>query len=514
MNSDDTMSREYLRLLRMLFIIAGCITLCLGAELGIDVFLGASTSRLFEFGSNDFRNLANALNRSFNQLLAIVFTTVAIAVPLTANMYSVKLLDHFIRDRVNLVVLGLFVLGVPNSLWLLHNSKETYQPTFQLYLGLGMGIVYPALLIPYLYYVFHFLHPSHILWQLERELRADLAAVARDAGEAAPLARSVPRARAVADLMEHIAGVGIRSVERLDRSTAMESVATMKRIVHGYWRIKDRLPVAWFAAEPGSFRGLSKDALAEMSESRRWFEMKALQQLREVLSAASPRVHDLVGSIAETLSDLGLSPEAQQDPYLEELVVEYFNTFLRLTLNRKDTRSAFVIFDHYRMYAEGLCERRPDLALEVAYYLQYYAHVAREQAVPFVVEVIAHDLGRLVRFAWDHNTPNRAKLLERFLLFDRDIQGPPLPGLKKAQVILAGYLLLKGLSDQARQIGESLRGLEPRFLAALEDDLIHVRRERYWEVNDRRINLDYVPEDHRAKIVQFFATLVPALPSV
>ena len=465
------------------------------------------TGQLFEFSPDDFRNLANALHRSFNQLLAIVFTTVAIAVPLTANMYSVKLLDHFIRDRVNLIVLGLFVLGVPNSLWLIHNTKEAYQPTFQLYLGLGMGLLYPALLIPYLYYVFRFLHPNQILWQLERELRTDLAEVARAAEVAAPFARSVPRARAASELMEHIAGVGIRSIERLDRSTALESVATLKRVVHGYWRIKSKLPVAWFAAEPGSFRGLSKDALAEMTASRRWFEMKALQQLREVLSAASPRVHDLVGSIADTLSDLGLSPEAQQDPYLEELVVEYFNTFLRLTLNRKDTRSVFVIFDHYRMYAEGLCERRPELTLEVAYYFQYYAHVAREQGVSFVVEVIAHDLGRLVRFAWDHACPNRSKLLERFLLFDREIQGPPLPGLKKAQVILAGYFLLKGMHDQARQIGESLRSLDARFLAALEDDLVHVRRERYWEVNDRRINLDYVPEDHRAKIVEFFGTL-------
>lgn len=500
------MSREYLRLLRMVFVIAGCITLFLGAQLLADIVLGAASGQLFEFSPNDFRNLVNALNRSFNQLLAIVFTTVAIAVPLTANMYSVKLLDHFIRDRVNLVVLGLFVLGVPNNLWLIHNTKETYQPTFQLYLGLGMGLLYPALLIPYLYYVFRFLHPNHVLWQLERELRSDLAAAARDADEAAP-ARAVPRARAVSDLMEHIAGVGIRSIERLDRATAMESVATLKRVIHGYWKIKSKLPAAWFAAEPGSFRGLSKDALTEMTVSRRWFEMKALQQLREVLSAASPRVHDLVGSIADTLSDLGLSPEAQQDPYLEELVVEYFNTFLRLTLNRKDTRSVFVIFDHYRMYAEGFCERRPELALEVAYYFQYYAHVAREQGVSFVVEVIAHDLGRLVRFAWDHECPNRSKLLERFLLFDREIQGPPLPGLKKAQVILAGYFLLKGMDEQARQIGESLRSLDARFLAALEDDLVHVRRERYWEVNDRRINLDYVPEDHRAKIVEFFGTL-------
>ena len=42
------MSREYLRLLRMVFIIAGCITLFLGAQIGADIVLGATSGQLFE----------------------------------------------------------------------------------------------------------------------------------------------------------------------------------------------------------------------------------------------------------------------------------------------------------------------------------------------------------------------------------------------------------------------------------------------------------------------------------
>lgn len=508
--SQPSVIREYLRLLRMVFVIAGCIALFIVAQTVVELTRsGRPLADLFVFSSNDLRNFVNAMNRSFNQLLAIVFTTVAIAVPLTANMYSVKLLEMFIKDKVNLFVLSAFVLGVPNNLWLLHNTKDSYAPLFQVYLGLGMGILYPAVLIPYLYYVFRFLHPSHLLFKLESELAGEVSGVAREASEAAPFARAVPKARAVGVLFEHISSVGVRSVERLDRSTAFETVTTLRRAVEDYWKVKATLPEAWFSADPGSFRGLSKDALSEMSGSRRWFEMKALQQLREMMSAASPRVHDVVGAIADTLTDLGLSEEARKDPYLEELVVEYFNTFLRLTLNRKDTRSVFVLFDHYRVYAEGLCDHRPELALEVAYYFQYYAQVAREQGVNFVIEVVAHDLGRLVRFAWEHDHANREKLLERFLAFDRDYEGKPIAGLKKAQAILAGYFLLRGRADQASQIGRTLRSLPAEFLDDIRDDLAHVRRERYWEVNDRRINLDYVAEDHRAKIAEFFAGLDP-----
>jgi hypothetical protein len=34
---------------------------------------------------------------------------------------------------------------------------------------------------------------------------------------------------------------------------------------------------------------------------------------------------------------------------------------------------------------------------------------------------------------------------------------------------------------------------------------VHVRREKYWEVTDRRVNLDYVPPDQRAMVEEFFA---------
>src|SRR4051812_34752818 len=39
--------------------------------------------------------------RAYNNILAMVLATVALAIPLTANMYIAKLIDMFLRDRVN-----------------------------------------------------------------------------------------------------------------------------------------------------------------------------------------------------------------------------------------------------------------------------------------------------------------------------------------------------------------------------------------------------------------------------
>jgi len=501
------MSAERRLLVRSVFAVSIGIALVLALESAVTLFTAPVTvGRLFTFRPDEARAFVNTLGGSFNQLLAVVFTTVAIAVPLTANMYSVKFLELFITDRVNLVVLLLFVIGIPNNAWLQHTLKGDLFPTFQVYLTLGMAVVYPSLLVPYLYYIFRFLHPGTLLRRLSREFCDSVAAARTRPGEA------VRHSAAAAVLLEHVASVGVRSVERGDRSTAVESVLALGDVLRRYWREKAALPDAWFTANPAAFRSFAPQEVSEIADHRITVEMKVFSELREVLSAAAPRMHDVVSAVADTARALGLEPEARRDPRLEDMVVEYFNTFIRLTINRKDVRSVFILFHHYRAYAQGIAMERPERVQEIAYFFQYYAQAARDAGLPFVVETIAHDLGDLVRAAWENGYPNREKLLERFLQFDRGAS-QPLPGVKKAQAILAGYFLMQGLDGQAAQVRESFHGLPPALLAAMQDDLLHVRREKFWEVNDRRVNMDFVPPAQREQIARLFAALAPAQPA-
>ena len=457
--------------------------------------------RLITLTADDARFFANALSRNSNQLLAVIFTTVAIAVPLTANMYSIKFLELFINDRVTQVVLLIFVITMPQVTWLTYNIKNDSIPFLTLYVSFVLVVLCNALLIPYLYYLFRFLHPNTLLSRLEKEIDDELKAAQRKPNQAAA------RARATSQLVEHIASIAIRSIDRSDRSTAIESVFALKRLMKSYWQKKETMPKAWFTVDSRALRSFSRETLLEISESRRWMEMKILSQMREVLSAAIPRMHDLVNAIADATSELGAEKEVQSDEAMTELFVEYFNTFIRLAINRRDQRSVFTLFNQYRVFAETLCESRPDLMLEIAFYFQYYAQVARDQNLPSMVEAIAHDLGALVRVSWEHQMPKWEKMLERFLSFDRETQERPLLGVKKAQVILAGFFLLHDLPEQAHFIGESLKGLDPKFIEKMKDDLLHVRREKYWEISERRFHIDYVPPKHREKIEEFFETL-------
>jgi hypothetical protein len=82
--------------------------------------------------------------------------------------------------------------------------------------------------------------------------------------------------------------------------------------------------------------------------------------------------------------------------------------------------------------------------------------------------------------------------------------------VKKAQAILASYFLLKGEPAAVALIRQSFQGVDRALVASIEDDLLHVKREKYWEVSERRINIDYVPDPQRDKLEEFFAGLAPA----
>jgi len=234
--------------------------------------------------------------------------------------------------------------------------------------------------------------------------------------------------------------------------------------------------------------------------------MKIFYQLRQIMSAAIPKMHDVISTAAKSLRKLGLEEAVRRDATLREMVVEYFNTFVRLSLQRKDPRSVFIIFDQYRTFAEMLVTKHPALVLEIAYYFEYYGQVARDSQLPVAVEGVAHDLSTLVQRAWETHAPNCEKLLERFLHYDPQAK-TPLPGVKKAQALLASYFLLAENPEPADLIRQSFAGLDPAFVHALAEDLLHIKREKYWEINERRINMDYVPDRQREKLREFLDSL-------
>jgi Predicted membrane protein (DUF2254) len=495
------MGQSIFNFARGVLVMATVFLIIITIELGVDLSSNnVPFDHLTTMTADEARHLNNALSRNLNQLMAVSFTTVAIAVPLTANMYSLKFLEFFIKDPINASVLAFVVFAGLNNTAIAWAIKDDFVPDTALLLSLALVTIAVALLFPYLYYVFRFLHPNTLLERLEAEIAADLQTAVRHQGQAARYRK------AVSEGIEHIANIAIRSVDRADRNTAIESVLSLERVAYTYWSFKSQLPLTWFEAEPGFFLGFGSRAVREFTATRIWAEMKIFSQLRQVMSAAVPRMHDLVSAIAKTSRKLGLDDIVSVDQALSEMVVQYFNTFIRLAITRRDDRSVFTLFDQYRMLAESLNSTHPGLVQEIAYYFEYYGQVARDSGLPFLVSAIAHDLGLLVQSAFQSWAPNRQPLLERFLKYDLKTKSP-LPGVKKAHAILASYLMLNDQIEPVALIRDSFRGLDPAMTKVIRDELLQITREDYWEVIDRRINMDYVPDAQREQLRQFFESL-------
>jgi hypothetical protein len=446
--------------------------------------------RLSHFTVEEARALNGLLERGLNQLLAATFLSVAVAVPLTANMYSVKFLDFFIKDPVNMGVLGLVVFATFENAWTAYLIRGGFVPAFALQVAAGLLLICSAVFLPYIFYVFRFLHPNTLLRRLEHQFEDAVASALHR-----PRRLAYERSR-VAEALEHIGNVAIRSVDRSDRSTAIESVATVERLARTYWDVKDRLPAAWFQAEPQLFLSFSSEAVEEFSASRTWVEMKLFSQLRLVLGVAVPRFHDLASRAAKALRRLGLDQMATEDAKLREAVTEFFNTFVRMTLASGDARSAFAVLGQYRRYAEELNATHPGAHAGDRVLLRLL-RPHRPRHAPLV-------RGRGGRPR--HRPPGAARLGGRIaeppaaarpLPRLRRRRQPALIGAKKAHAILASYFLLVGQTEPAALIRQRLSALPPGALARLRRELPRVKREKYWEVNERRMNMEYVNPDQR-----------------
>ena len=156
-------------LARGILVMAAILGITAAAVLADALRFGIPLARLGAFDAGEARNLINAFSRAGNQLVAVVFTTVSIAVPLTANMYSLKFLEFFLKDRVNSGMLLLAATVALNTILVQYATKDDFVPMLALNVHFALLSLAFILLFPYLYYLFRFLHPNTLLERLASE---------------------------------------------------------------------------------------------------------------------------------------------------------------------------------------------------------------------------------------------------------------------------------------------------------------------------------------------------------
>src|ERR1051325_1320603 len=111
-------------------------------------------------------DILSPMARAYNNVLAMLIATIGLAIPLTANMHTPKLIEMFLRDRVNRYVLSFMAFGAAHVLWVDYLIGPKFAPTWAIAISVYAAMVGWALLIPYFFYVVRFVDPSRLLVRL------------------------------------------------------------------------------------------------------------------------------------------------------------------------------------------------------------------------------------------------------------------------------------------------------------------------------------------------------------
>ncbi|HEY0190039.1 MAG TPA: DUF2254 family protein [Kofleriaceae bacterium] len=463
-------------------------------------FPGGGATSWVDVNNAKLVDILSPMARAYNNVLAMLIATIGLALPLTANMHTPKLIEMFLQDRVNRYVLSFITFGAAHALWVDYMIGPKFAPTWSIAMSVYLAMLGWAVLLPYFFYVVRFVDPSRLLIRL----REDAGQIVRQVAE-----RHRDPLDAQTELSVRVGQIGtiiIKSLDRNDRDVAAEGAWSIKVLLDFYGKHKSRMPREWFVVDRADFVGLSDEALEMLSENKTWFEMRCLLQLERGFLRALYSATDGVSTFSDATRVIGVRAIEHRDEQAIRLAVRFFNNYLREAIKAHNLRGIYDVFHQYRRLGRELVDR-PELLREVGQHFSYYAEMARTYGLVFAPQLAIFDLGYVTRRAYDRASPVSGELL-------RDVLGLPhrtgtdLHSMAvKAKLILGGFFVDKKLYPEAEQVRANLRDVEPNDIELAETELLAADR-AFFEVTDRQVNLEYVAPERRLPLRLFVKSLM------
>ncbi len=464
------------------------------------------------FDPESITDAISALAGVVAAVLGIVITVVSIVVQLSAARF-VGITRMFLRDRVNVSVIGYYVVVCVCGVWLSVALHTDYVPRMALIAMLLLTTASVVLMVPYFGYVFWFLEPMNIIRRIRHQALS--TAVSGAVEESLDVASGAQEAALMS--MEELTDIASASISGKDKIIASGAVDALKDLALGYLSKKPSAQSHWFLVHEGirknpDFVAMDPESLRDLELRRTWIEWKIMRQYLGIYNEALGTMRDINYLIAIDTRYLGEAAAEVNDEELVRLVYRFMNSYLRATLNARDVRTAYNVLNQYRILIEAMLKaQRSKAALEGLKHMIYYGHVSFDMKLTFVTETVAYDVSSLVEWAHTLQLDIEDEMLENFLGLDRPLrtqsQEGALVGVRKAQVKLASYYLLKGCEQNARRIADDMSHEPKARLTSIHDALSSVTTKDFWEIIDRGRNFEFMPKEQRAQLDRFFGWL-------
>jgi hypothetical protein len=444
-------------------------------------------------------DVLSPMARAYNNVLAMLIGTIGLAIPLTANMHTPKLIEIFLSDWINRWILSFYALGAAHVLWVDYIIGPEFVPIWAIRLAVFFAMAGWALLIPYFFYVVRFVDPSRLIVRLREHTLHVIARTAERSGDPQE-AQTVISTR-----VNQLGTIIIKSLDRNDRDVAAEGTWAIKQLLDQYDQYKKRMPKEWFVVDRADFVGLSDEALEMLTETRTWFEMKCLQQIEHGFLRALHSANDTVSTFSDATRVIGTRADLHHDEQALRLCIRFFNNYLREAIKARNLRAVYDVFHQYRRLARDLCDR-PELLREIGHHFAYYGTMARTYGMLFAPQLVLFDLGYVTRRAYERASPAAAELLKTMLALPHRTGNDLHTMAVKAKLILGGFFLEIKHESEADIVRKNLRDVDAAHIERAENELLSADKS-FFEVTDRQLNLEYVPPERREPLQRFCDSL-------
>ncbi len=328
------------------------------------------------------------MSRTLNQLSAVVATCIALIIPLTANLYTPKLVRLYVTHPLIVVGLSLHFIGMLLALALNISPKGHPLHIFGVY---AIALIYLVVLtgaLPFLYGISQFLRPSFFMPMLTKKGIQSLMSLnngkqtSTDAGN-------------LFETIDVVTNIALTGMNRGDRQLVLLSLQSLHTFLYEIIGSGWNDGTVWRASRPFFVPGLAREGQDFLTREQIWPEAYVLAQIMKVMEVATKRQHEILAEVAGQLVDTAQLAAVLQRKRITELHIMTFNTLMRDVVEDKDLRRFQNLSYHYRLLIEAFHEN-PTLMYEATQNLLHYAKIARKIGLYFAMETVVYDMGELV----------------------------------------------------------------------------------------------------------------------
>jgi len=453
-------------------------------------------------------------------LYSLMCITSVIILQVAANRFKVQSnILFFFRDSVLYSILictiGTYLMICISEIWV--HQDFVPKNNFKIVVGLsGLNVVF---VLAYFVRFFKVLQSDRVL-SIIIERTFEFVAQACDSENSEVMSSELNQLQyETQNSMKIITDFAFACISQHDQENIFAAVSSLKSLLGKYHEVKDRLPNSWHQIGPKliqtcDFIVLSATRQRHVQTFRIWFEFKILNQYGAIFDeCTNARKYDVCQFIVVDLRHVGLDMIARKDITAFQLLLTFFNTFLRRCISMNLEVLAVALTQQYVYLAECVALKRNDAwddeITNIATYLKYYSsQIAGNLSI---YASVIHALVQVCEVTFLSGSLASFDVLELILQDRKSIKENN--AVIQPLIRLATVYLIHGNNACANIIAKYVSKFNPETVLNAFEEVCSSDRAEFWEIGAHGIVVEYLTIEQAGFLPEFLNLVTTPFPA-